>query len=131
MESVYFLQTVYLLAIWLLLIQTPVSMIAKVLGVELTTATSFYTRFMKNFGLPAKLKVSKSKITAAIGLAIKNSVRDSPKGLVMKSLPNEPWYPSKTTTGKYLKECGKVTKKSGRISCRAGHHGRKEVQKDT
>ena len=30
---------------------------------------------MKNFGLPAKLKVSKSKITAAIGLAIKNAVR--------------------------------------------------------
>ena len=75
---------------------------------------------MKNFGLPAKLKVSKSKITAAIGLAIKNAVRDSPKaglvrikGLVMKSLPNEPWYPSKTNMGKYLKECGKVKKKLG------------------
>jgi len=73
---------------------------------------------MKNFGLPAKLKVSKSKITAAIGLAIKNAVRDSPKaglarikGLIIKSLPNEPWYPSKTTIGKYLKECGKVKKK--------------------
>ena len=98
--------------------ETPVSMIAKVLGVKLTTATSFYSRFMKNFGLPAKLKVSKSKITAAIGLAIKNAVRDSPKaglarikGLIIKSLPNEPWYPSKTTRGKYLKENNKVKKK--------------------
>jgi hypothetical protein len=60
---------------------------------------------------------SKSK-GKTIGLAIKNAVRDSPKaglvrikGLVIKSLPNEPCNPSKTTIGKYLKECGKVKKK--------------------
>jgi transposase len=96
----------------------PVVQIATVLGVKESTIMSFRSRFMKDFGLPPKVMRKRTKIGGAMGLAIKKVIRDNPKyglrkvaGLVQFELPNQPWYPSYLTIGRFLKENNKVKKK--------------------
>lgn len=97
----------------------PAKFIAEVLGRPQTTISAFYSNFKINFDLPPKTKVSKGQISGAMGLAIKklageaNSMGIRAIAAQLKNeLPNESWYPSRTTIQRYLARQGLVHKKS-------------------
>ena len=91
------------------------SAIADLLDRSEGTVSSYYARQMAVVDLPEQLVTKKTKITAAMGVAIKRVVADNPKlglkGMAAKLkeiIPNEAWYPSYKTLGRYLKNNGKV-----------------------
>lgn len=94
------------------------SVISTVLNRKSSTITSFYSRFMMDYGLPPKLKTNKCKISAAMGVVIKKIAMETKnRGLrrfvpILKyEMPNESWYFSKNTIGRYLKQAKIVSKK--------------------
>lgn len=85
--------------------------IGDIVGANPSTVKAFYSKFLRDFTLPAKIKLSKTKITASMGLMIKKIVREHPKlgqrsfvGMLKQELPNESWYPSHDTIGRFLKK---------------------------
>lgn len=94
------------------------TIIGDIVGANSSTVKAFYCKFLKDFNLPPKIKLSKTKISAAMGIMIKKIVREYPKlgqrsyvGLLKKELPNESWYPSHDTIGRFLKKNDIVKKK--------------------
>ena len=90
---------------------TEIGVVAQVLGVNASQITTFRSRFMADFGLPPKEKRSKSKIGAGMGVVLKKIVSEHPKfghkRMVQKlkqELPDEHWYPSYKTVGRFLKK---------------------------
>jgi transposase len=87
------------------------ALVARVLGVNASQITTFRSRFMGDFGLPPKEKISKSKISGRMGVVLKKVVQEHPKfGLkkfvqkLKEELPDEIYYPSYKTVGRFLKK---------------------------
>jgi hypothetical protein len=85
------------------------NVLSEVLGIPVSTITSFKSRFMADIGLPVKEKLRKTKITGTMGVQIKKIARTCKHTgsrkmvqLLKKELPNESWYPSYRTLQRYL-----------------------------
>jgi hypothetical protein len=77
---------------------TPPHKIAEVLKRPASTIRSMMSRIRSIAGLPVKEKISKTKISGGMGLAIKEAVRENQKlgyrslpGVLQNKLPNELW----------------------------------------
>ena len=81
------------------------------------TCRKFYQTYKLNKNLPPKTKISRSKITASIGLKIKQEVRDNPRVSVRKlvtivngEIDDEKAQISRMTIQRYLTNNGLVSK---------------------
>lgn len=94
--------------------------IATILGLKDSTLRSYWCRFKQIRDLPPKITTPKSKITAALGIKIKNHISETPKTTQKKILKaaNETISPSKqfsrTTLRRFLEKNQIVKKKSSR-----------------
>jgi hypothetical protein len=90
---------------------------ATALSVQMKKSTSsistFYSRWKLNSTLPAKVKLSKTKIGSRMSAVVKKVVRDNSKlGLnklcskIKEALPCSPWYPKKTCLRNFLANSG-------------------------
>ena len=91
---------------------------AEVLGVKASTCRSFYSKMMKDYGLPPREKSSNSKISARMGLTIKKLLNFYPTRGVRKltamlrfELPGLSWYPHFTTVHRFMVKNGFLKKK--------------------
>ena len=106
--------------------------IEKVIGASASTVRKRKQRLKFIEGIPAKEKIPKSKINAAVGCAIKKVIRENPTisirkfpALLKSMLPMEAWIPKYCAVYKFLEKNG-LSKRLPMLKCGISETNRKK-----